>query len=280
MSRISYLNGAFLPHEKCLVHIEDRGFQFGDGIYEVTLFKNARLIDVDLHLARLFYSLEAVKISHDFSKNKLKEIQTELFARNAMQEGFCYLQITRGAANRVTNCPKTPAPTVVATVAAVKKISAEEFIKGFSVITGEDIRWKRCDIKTLNLLASTLMNQKAKDLGADDMIFIRDQFVTEATFANVFIVDNNDTLITRNADNLILQGITRNRLIKLALQNGLKVSERKFGIDELMSAREVFLSSSTLIMRPVVKIDGKIIGDGKAGKVTGILDAAYKNFMA
>jgi len=279
MSRISYLNGDFLPHEKCMVHIEDRGFQFADGVYEVTLFKNGKLIDGDAHLERLFRSLREIKIEHNFSKSELAKMQLELFAQNKMEEGICYLQITRGATNRVPNCPKGLQPTISATVALGKKLTPEEFEKGVSVITHEDIRWKRCDIKTVGLLASTLMNQKAKDSGVDDMIFVRDGVVTEATFANAFIVNKNGILITKAPDNLILCGITRNRLIEFAQEKGLKVEERDFTVDELTTANEVFLTSSSLILRPVTKIDGKIIGEGKAGKVARILSESYKEFI-
>lgn len=279
MSRISYLNGEFLPHEQCFVHIEDRGFQFADGVYEVTLFKNGKLIDGDDHLERLFRSLREIKIEHNFTRRQLLEMQLELFALNKMDEGICYMQVTRGATNRVPSCPKGLTPTINATVALGKKLTPEEFEKGVSVITHEDIRWKRCDIKTVGLLASTLMNQKAKDSGVDDMIFVRDGIVTEGTFANAFIVNEQGVLVTKDADNLILCGITRNRLIKMAKHNGLRVEERGFTVAEMMSAKEVFLTSSSLILRPVTTIDGKVIGEGKAGNIARMLSEDYKKFI-
>lgn len=279
-NRISYLNGEFLPHENCMVHIEDRGFQLADGVYEVTLFKNGKLIDGDAHLDRLFASLAKVNISsHNFSKEQLKEIQLELFKRNNMQEGTCYLQITRGVHARVPTCPKDLTPSIIATVSLGKKLSDEEFEKGVSVMTHEDIRWLRCDIKTVGLLASTMMNQKAKDSGFDDVIFVRDGIVTEASFANAFIVDENDILVTKAPDNLILCGITRNRFIELAKKNGIKVAERNFTIDEMLKAKEVFLTSSSLILRPVTKVDGKTIGAGKAGAVAFKLKKLYQDFL-
>jgi D-alanine transaminase len=279
MSRISYLNGQFISHDQAFVHIEDRGFQFADGVYEVTLFENGKLIDGDAHLERLFRSLREIKIEHNFKKEELKKMQLELFEKNKMLGGTCYIQISRGQNNRVPYVPKNLNPTISATVSERKKISPEEFEKGFTALTHEDIRWMRCDIKTVGLLASTLMNQKAKDLGADDMIFVRNGVVTEASYANVFIVNENETLITKDADNLILQGITRNRLIELAKNRGIKIEERKFGIEELMKAKEVFLTSSSLIVRPIVKIDGKIIADGKPGKIARLLNEAYKEFI-
>ena len=279
MSRISYLNGEFLPHENCLVHIEDRGFQFADGVYEVTLFKNGKLIDGEPHLERLFRSLREMKIEHNFKKEDLHKMQIELFAKNQMSEGICYLQITRGATNRVPFFPKNLTPTLSATVALGKKLTDKEFEKGVSVMTHEDIRWKRCDIKSIALFASSFLNQKAKDLGFDDMIFVRDGVVTEGSFANAFIVDAAGTLVTKGADNLILCGITRNRLIEFAKAAGIKVEERDFGVAELMAAQEVFLTSSSLILRPVTKVDGKVVGTGKAGKVARVLSEAYKNFI-
>ena len=280
MTRISYLNGEFLPHEKCFVHIEDRGFQFADGVYEVTLFKNGKLIDGDAHIDRLFRSLGKLNIdAGNFSKEQLKEMQLELFSKNKMDEGICYLQITRGQHIRTPQCPKDIAPTIVATVALGKKLTEEEFEKGFSAMTHDDIRWKKCDIKTVGLLASTMMNQKAKDSGFDDVIFLRDGIVTEASFANAFIVDENDILVTKGADELILCGITRNRLIEIAKKNSIKVAERNFGVDEMMKAKETFLTSSSLILRPVVKIDGKQIADGKVGKVARLLRDEYQKFI-
>jgi len=279
MTRISYLNGQFLPHENCMVHIEDRGFQFADGVYEVTLFKNGRLIDGEPHIDRLFRSLNEMKIEHNFTKEYLQKMQLDLFEKNNMSEGICYMQITRGATNRVPFIPKNLKPTISATVALGKKLTPEEFEKGVSAMTHEDIRWKRCDIKSVALFASSFINQKAKDLGFDDAIFVRDGVVTEGSFANAFIVDTNETLITKAPDNLILCGITRNRLIEMAKEKGMKVEERNFDVAELIAAREVFLTSSSLIVRPVTKINSKIIGGGKAGKIAKILSEEYKNFI-
>jgi D-alanine transaminase len=280
MTKISYLNGEFLPHEKCFVHIEDRGFQLADGVYEVTLFQNGKLIDGDAHIERLFKSLEKINInSHNFTKEQLKKIQLELLARNKIEDGTCYLQITRGQHPRALNCPKDLTPTIVATASERKKMSPEDFEKGFSVMIHDDIRWSRCDIKTVGLLASTLMNQKAKDAGFDDVILLRDGLVTEASFSNVFIVDENDILVTRAPDNLILQGITRNRFIDLAKKNSIKVAERNFDRGELLKAREVFLTSSSMLLRPITKVDDVIISGGKVGKIAKILSAAYADFI-
>lgn len=279
MSRISYLNGQFLPHENCLVHIEDRGFQFADGVYEVTLFENQKLIDGDAHIERLFRSLREMKIEHNFSVEELKKIQLDLFAKNNFDAGTCYIQITRGATNRVPWMPKNLQPTISATVSPRKKVSAEEFARGFTFMTHEDIRWKRCDIKSVALFASSFINQKAKDSGFDDAILVRDGVVTEGSFANIFIVDANETLITKAPDNLILQGITRNRFIEIAKENGIKVEERNFSVDEMLNASEVFLTSSSLILRPASKINDREIGGGKKRKIATILNRAYEEFI-
>jgi D-alanine transaminase len=284
MGRISYLNGKFLPHEKCFVHIEDRGFQFADGAYEVTLFENGNLVDGDLHLQRLMRSLRELNIEHNFTIEELKKIQLELFSKNNFSSSaYCYLQITRGVTNRTPWCPKNLKNTIVATVSAKKIISPEEFAKGYTAMTHDDIRWHRCDIKTVNLLASTLINQKAKEAGFDDAIFVRDGVITEATYANVFIVDDKKNLITHPANNHILCGITRNRLIKIAREKNINVIEKKFGIDEMMQACEVFLTSSTLIIRPVFQINGQdTLGRKKAldPSLAKTLKDAYENFIA
>ncbi len=277
--RISYLNGEFLPHEKCFVHIEDRGFQFADAVYEVILFENGKLIDGDPHLERLLRNLREVNITHSFSREFLTNLILELFHKNKMGGGTCYLQITRGQHSRIPSCPKEASPSIIATVSERKKVSDEEFETGFTAMTHEDIRWHRCDIKTVGLLASTLLNQKAKDSGFNDVIFVRDNIVTEASFANLFIVDADENLITKDVDNLILQGITRNRLIELAKQNNIKVIEKKFGADEMMKAKEVFLTSSSLILRPIVKIDGKEINGKKIGKISRLLSEKYQHFI-
>ena len=280
-SRISYLNGKYLPHENCLVHIEDRAFQFADAVYEVILFENNKLIDGQNHLKRLMRSLGELGINHSFTIDSLIEILLELFRRNKLNSGSCYLQISRGVANRQPNFPVDIQPSINATVSEKKIFSSEEFVKGLAVMTTEDIRWHRCDIKTVNLLASTLTNQKAKDNGFDDAIFVRNGVVTEATYANVFIVDKGNNLITHPADNHILCGITRNRIIKIAQENKINVIERKFSVDEMLQASEVFLTSSTLKIRPVSKINDVIIFNNNHNKLTlaKTISEKYQEFI-
>ena len=278
-TRISFLNGQFVEHDKAFVHIEDRGFQFADGVYEVILFQQGRLIDGVPHMQRLFRSLTEVKIKHNFSQEQILKIATDLLAKNNLNDASIYMQITRGASNRVPWCPQGLEPTLVMTVSPAKKVSPEEFEAGLNMMTHEDIRWQRCDIKTVGLLASTLINQKAKDLGFSDAIFVRNGVVTEGTFSNLFFVDQAGSLVTKGVDNFILRGITRDRILDLAQKSGIKVIEKSFSVDELLQAKEIFMSSSTLMIRPVTKLDGKVIGSGKAGEVATKLSQLYKDFL-
>ncbi|MFT7086740.1 MAG: D-alanine transaminase [Rickettsiales bacterium] len=276
MERISFLNGEFLPHNQCFVHIEDRGFQFADGVYEVILFKNKKLIDIDWHLERLYRSLKELLIKFELDKNSLEKIILELFSKNNLFEGSIYLQITRGKALRQQGLPESK-PTIVATVLSLKNIDSKA---GLKVITHQDIRWSRCDIKSIGLIASSMIRQKAYDEGFDDAILIRDGFITEATFANVFIVDKNGILITRPADNFVLTGITKKRIVCLAKENNINVLERKFTLEEMLNAKEVFLTSTTLLIRSVSKIDNEIINNGKMGLMAEKLLEIYQNFIS
>ncbi len=283
MNRISFLNGKFLPHQQCFIHIEDRGFQMADGVYEVILFKNNKLIDNSWHLDRLFRSLNELSIKIDYNKEQLTKIILELFEKNNLNEGSVYLNITRGTVARQPNFPLNYIPTINCTVSPLKKLSPILSENAIKVITHPDIRWQRCDIKSVGLIASSFVRQKAIDRGFNDAIFIREQFsekfITEATFANVFIVDKNNNLITKNADNFILCGITRNRIINLAKQNNINVLEQKFSLEDLLNAREVFLSSTTLTICPIFMVDNQIIDNGKVGNITTKLFNLYNEFI-
>lgn len=276
MERISYLNGQFLPHEKCLVHIEDRGFQFADGIYEVILFYQKKLIDGTWHLERLFRSLNEINLKISLSKEEINQIILDLFAKNNLTAGSVYLQITRGTAPRMQGLPAPYQPTISMTVSPLKNFGEEKLA---TAITHEDFRWGRCDIKSVGLLASSIARQKAVDSGFDDAILIRDDYVTEMTFANVFIVNNHNQIVTRKPDNYILNGITRRRIIELAKENNIAVIERLILKEELFFAKEVFSTSTVLTVRPIVKVDDQIIGNGKIGEVTKILMNSYNQFL-
>ena len=284
MERISFLNGKFLPHDQAFIHIDDRATQFGDGVYEVILFHNNRLIDFDEHLQRLFRSLAAIELKFDRTQEKLKqefkEIFLKLFQENNLPNGYVYLQITRGVAARTQIFPTNCTPTIIATVAPNKIIAQKDLDDGLFAVTSADIRWGRCDIKSTALLANILVKQKANEIGAAEVILIRDDYVTEGSFSNIFIVDKNNILLTHHLDNNILGGVTRARVIALANGNNIKIVEKKFSKQELFAAREAFATSSTLLIRPISKIDQQIIGDGKAGVITKKLIKLYNDYLA
>ena len=279
MSRISFINDKFLPHNECFVHIEDRGFQFADGIYEVILFHNGKLIDGNWHLERLFRSLNEIDLKFTKNKEEIETIILELFKKNNLNTGSVYLQITRGTNPRMQAFPSDYTPTIIATVSSFKPLNEQQLENGFSAITHPDIRWGRCDIKSVGLLASSIARQKAESEGFSDAILIRDNYVTECTFSNIFIVDNSGNIITRNADNNILSGITRNRIIEIARSNNITVHERKFSKEELLEAKEVFSTSTTTFVRPIVQIDNKNINSGKVGITTKKLINLYQSFV-
>jgi D-alanine transaminase len=279
--RISFLNNKFINHQDAFIHIEDRSVQFGDSVYEVILFKNNKLIDAKPHLERLFQSLEKVNIKHNFLQDEIEKNMLELFKRNNLNDGSIYLQISRGVFNRVPWVPtseKEGGHNFIMTVSPLKTFSKQEFTDGLNLITHEDIRWHRVDIKTTCLLASSMVNQKAKDLGYNDALFVRNGIVTEATYANFFFFDQEDNLITKKADNFILNGITRQRIIALAKENEINVVEKDFGMDEVFQAKEAFLSSSTLKIRPINSIDDNVIGQKSRGLVAK-LSQYYDEFI-
>lgn len=275
---IIYLNGQFKQYKDALIHVEDRGMEFADGIYEVILFKNNKLIDGEAHIDRLFRSLKALDIKIDLTSSDIEKIIFELFAKNNQENGSLYLQITRGFSKRVQIIEKNIEATIFAKINSllgdIKKIP-----NPISVITTEDIRWKRCDIKSIALIAGSMAKQKALDLGFDDAVFIKDSMVMEASFANIFIVDEKDNLITRFTDNYILAGVTRERIINLAGNNNIEVVEKSFSYSELLNAKEVFVTSSTLLVRPINKVDDRIIFDGEVGAVTKKLYKLYQDFV-
>jgi D-alanine transaminase len=254
---IIYLNGQFKPYQDALIHIEDRGMEFADGVYEVILYHNNKLIDADLHLDRLFNSLNGLEIKINFNKLAIKEIILKLFAKNKQKNGK---------------------PTIFAKINQLTS-SIAKLASPIKVITTQDIRWKRCDIKSIALIAGSMAKQKALDLGCEDAVFIKDSMVMEASFANVFMVDQGNNLVTRFTDNHILGGITRQRIINLAQENNIKLIEKAFSYSELINAKEVFITSSTLLVRPVNKIDNKLIGQGKIGHITKKLHNLYQDFI-
>lgn len=280
MSRIAYVNGSYLPHRRAAVHIEDRGYQFADGVYEVVGVVGGRLIDERLHLDRLFRSLAELSISPPMSEAALRFVMSEVIRRNHLRHGMIYMQITRGVAPRDHVFPLHAKPVLVMTARRLKMPDPKVVARGVDVISLPDQRWKRCDIKTVSLLPNVLAKQKAKKQGAYEAWLIGDDgLVTEGTATNAWIVTKKNVLVTRAPDPAILNGVTRRSVMKLAKSAGLKVEERGFSLKEALAAREAFLTSTTNYVMPVVHIDGQAIGDGKPGAFSQSLRTAYLVYM-
>jgi D-alanine transaminase len=278
MSRIAYVNGRYLPFHDAKVHVEDRGYQFADGVYEVCEVRSGRLIDERRHLERLKRSLGELQIRMPISTRALGVILQEVVARNRIGYGIVYLQITRGVARRDHAFPSREVrPSLVVTARALNRSRNEALAEqGIAVITVPDNRWGRVDIKTTGLLSNVLARQAAIERGARDAWFVdEDGTVTEASSANVWIVTPAGTLVTRHADHAILRGITRAVLFDAIKAQGLAVQERAFTVEEAYSAREAFITSASQIVLPVVRVDGRTIGSGKPGPVATALRRAY-----
>ncbi|MCU0790250.1 MAG: D-amino-acid transaminase [Nitratireductor sp.] len=274
MSRIVYVNGEYLPEEEAKISVFDRGFLFADGVYEVSSVLDGKLVDNAAHLARLARSLAELKMESPLPPQEIEAVQKEMITRNKLVEGALYLQVTRGAADRDFAIPKNAMPSLVMFTQAKRLADNPAAQKGWSVIFVEDIRWKRRDIKTVQLLAPSLAKQAALDAGADDAWLVEDGFVTEGTSNNAWIVKGG-RLITRQLSNAILHGITRRAAMRLAAEDGIEVEERAFTPQEAMEADEAFVTSATSFVMPVTKIDGRLIGNGNPGSVTMRLRQLY-----
>jgi D-alanine transaminase len=281
MSRIAYVNGRYLPMRNAMVHIEDRGYQFGDGVYEVCEVRGGRLIDARRHLARLNRSLDALRIRAPMSPSALGVVLRETVARNRIGYGIVYLQVTRGVARRDHAFPASDVPPSLVVTARSLNMTRNEALagKGIAVIGVPDNRWGRVDIKTIGLLPNVLARQAAVERGARDAWFVdKDGVVTEAASANAWIVTDAGALVTRQADHAILRGITRTVLFDVIEAQGLRVEERGFTLDEAYAAREAFVTSASQIVLPVVRIDGRAIGDGKPGPVAIALRREFHRY--
>jgi D-alanine transaminase len=266
MSRITYVNGSYVPEEQAKVSIFDRGFLFADGVYEVTPIVNAKLVDYDAHMERLDRSLKELKIAWPCSKDELRKVHEELIARNSLKEGIIYMQITRGVADRQFNFPKDIKSSLVAFTQTMALIDNPNARTGVKIVTTPDLRWLRRDIKSVMLLAPVLGKQEAYEKGAAEAWMVEDGKVTEGTSSNAYIVKNN-TIITRPLSNRILAGCTRKALFRLAAEHGVKIEERLFTPEEAYQADEAFLSSASQFVMPIVEIDGHRIGGGQPGPV-------------
>ena len=276
MSRIAYVNGRYLPHQAACVHIEDRGFQFADAVYEVVAIKGGIFVDEGMHLARLHRSLAELRIASPMSDAALRTVLREVVRRNGVGEGIVYLQITRGTAPRDFVFPAAARPSLVVTARRKRLADPALIAAGVRVITIPDIRWGRPDIKSVALLPNALGKQQAKECGAFEAWQIdRDENVTEGTSSNSWIVSAGGEVVTRQADQSILNGVTRLGLLRLIAAAGLTLVERPFSVTEAKAAREAFLTSASNFLIPIVQIDESTIGDGRPGPVTRALVAAY-----
>ena len=277
MTRIAYVNGRYVPHHEAAVHIEDRGYQFADGVYEVIAVRRGRLVDENGHLDRLNHSLSELRICWPLSRRTLKFILREMIRRNRLNgDGMIYLQVTRGVAPRSHTFPDHHESALVVTARQLRFLQGD----GVDVITIPDIRWKRCDIKSISLLPNVLGKQQAKDSGAFEawMVDSGGQ-VTEGTLSNAWIVTERGELITRDVSRAILNGITRQAVLRLATGAEIAFSERPFTVNEAKAAREAFITGTTVLVTPVVRIDGEPVGNGRTGEFTAKLLAFYARHM-
>jgi len=280
VSRVAYVNGSYVPHREAGVHIEDRGYQFADGVYEVVTVHGGGLIDEEGHLARLDRSLSELGIAPPMSNAALRLVMREVARRNHVTNGMIYLQITRGVAPRDHAFPVDADSALVMTAKRTPPPNPEHLAKGVAVITLPDIRWQRRDIKSISLLPNCLGKQQARDAGAYEAWFIDDDgMITEGTSSNAWIVTGDGELVTRNTGHEILNGITRIAILKLAADEGIPFTERAFSRDEMMKAKEAFVTSSTSLIKPVTSIDGEAVGDGAVGPLSSKLIDFYAGYM-
>ena len=278
MPRIAYVNGRYGPLPDAAVHVEDRGFQFADGIYEVWAVMDGRLADAEGHFERLWRSLGELRIREPMSRAALTQVLRETIRRNRLRDGLLYLQITRGAARRDHAFPSPEvSPTVVITAKPADFDALDRKAKaGVAVITQPDIRWGRCDIKTVGLLPNALAKQAAKEAGAGEAWLVdAEGYVTEGASTNAWIVDAEGRLRTRDTGANILRGVTRKALIELARECQIEVIEEPFTLAEAKMAKEAFFTAASAFVTPVTAIDGDPVGDGRPGPVTLRLRELY-----
>ncbi len=278
MPRVAYVNGRFVPHAEAAVHIEDRGYQFADGVYEVWAVMNGRLSDPGGHFARLERSLGELRIAMPMSEPALRIVLAEAVRRNRLKNGLLYLQITRGVAPRDHVFPDPPPPPAIVITAKRTDPAAAEAraMKGAAVISTPENRWGRCDIKTIGLLPNVLAKQAAREAGAIEAWYVDDLgLVTEGGSSNAWIVDAEGRLRTRDVQANILRGVTRLTLLEVAAREGVEIEQRPFTIAEAKTAREAFITGAGSLVTPITRIDGALIGDGEVGPVAKRLRRLY-----
>lgn len=278
MARYAYVNGRYVPHADAMVHVEDRGYQFADGVYEVCELWNGHVVDQTRHLDRLERSLRELEIAMPVTRRALCVIMHEVIRRNRVRDGLVYVQVTRGVARRdhVFPPPDTP-PALVVTAKSVQRARNEALAEeGVSVITMPDNRWERVDIKSVGLLPNAIARQRAKEQGAREAWFVDSEgYVTEGAATTAWIVTSDGVLVTRPDGTGILPGITRRTVKDVAAAEGLTVEERKFTVDEAKNARECFMTAASTVVMPIVRIDGAPVANGAPGSVALRLRAQF-----
>jgi len=278
MSRIAYVNGRYVPHRDAAVHIEDRGYQFSDGVYEVCEVRDGRLVDERRHMERLARSLSELRIANPMTPKALSTVLHETVLRNRVGNGIVYLQVTRGVARRDHAFPPegTP-PSIVVTARSIERWKGEkEAANGVTVVTYPENRWTRPDIKSVSLLGNVLAKQFAKEKGAREAWYVdRDGFVTEGSSSNAWIVTDDGKVMTHGVNDGILRGITRTVVLDVLKAHGLILDERPFTVEQAYAAKEAFVTAASQIVLPVIKIDGRTVGDGKPGPIATALRADF-----
>jgi D-alanine transaminase len=281
MSRIAYVSGRYLPHKQASVHIEDRGYQFSDGVYEVIWVAGGQFVDLEPHLDRLERSLGELAIAMPMTRAAFRLVMAEVVRRNAVREGIIYIQMTRGVAPRDHAFPARCATQIVMTAKNARPQPRAVETDGVKAVTVPDIRWGRCDIKSVSLLPNVLAKQAARSAGAYEALFVDAQGrITEGSSSNAWIVTRDGELITRAPSTAILSGVTRRTLFEIAAEQGLRLVERAFTLAEAKAAREAFVTSTTSFVMPITQIDDAVIANGKPGSVTQGLRQRYRTYMA
>lgn len=282
MARYAYVNGSYIYEQDAVVHIEDRGHQFGDGVYEGITIIKGKMLDFEPHMARLDRSLSSLRIKKPFSTQIFRMAARELIRKNRITNGFLYVQVTRGVSPR--DHPFPPDNVQPSIMMTVKRLNFQVIQKrqndGIKVITTPDQRWSRVDVKSINLLGNVLAKQQARENGAFEAWMVdEDGYVTEGTSTNAWIITKEGMLVTRQLSQAILPGITRMAMMKVADDEGLSIEERPFTVAEAKEASEAFITSSTCFVSPIVEIDDTIIGDGKTGPIGKILVKSYWDYV-
>lgn len=282
MSRIAYVSGRYVPHAEAAVSVEDRGFQFADGIYEVISIYHGRYVDEIPHLDRWDRSLAALRLTPAMPRTAMRQAMKQMIRRNRIRNGILYMQLTRGAARRDAPFPNRSTPSFIMTARSQNLPSAAQAESGGTLLSVPEIRWKRCDVKSVALLPNVLAKQRAREHGATEALFVRDEdgIVTEGGSTNAFMVSADGKLVTHPATTAILGGITRDRVLQIAHAAGLTVEEWPFTLEEAKAAREVFITSTTMAVMPIVQIDDAVIANGKPGSTSLDLCRLYHEFCA